>query len=885
MTPGHSQIAHYRITSKLGEGGMGAVYRATDTKLNRDVAIKVLPPAFAEDAARMQRFEREAQVLASLNHPNIAAIYGIEAGAIVMELVEGEDLKGPVAIDTAIAYARQIAAGLEAAHEKGIVHRDLKPANIKVTPDGTVKLLDFGLAKATEQSAAASVAGSPTMSPTLSLAMTQAGMILGTAAYMSPEQARGKPADKRADIWAFGVVLFEMLTGKMLFGGGETVSDAMAAVMIREPDWDALPEDTPAHLRRLLVRCLRKDPKLRLRDIGDARLALDEPDVDAPSASATPSGAIKWWAVALAAIITAGAAFWIGARFSVQPAGRLMRLSVDLGPGSVPARNVAAALSPDGSRIAFQIAGNDGRRQIATRLLDSEKTDVFAGTEGGTDPFFSPDGQWLGFFANEKLKKVPVQGGAAVTLCDAANPRGATWSEDGSIVYAPNLTTGLWLVRDSGGAPQQLTDPTAKSQRTHRWPRFLPGGQSVIFTAHSAAYGFDEAEIDILDLKTRKWKTVLRGGSDGRYLPSGHLVYVRQGVLYAVRFDLSRLEASGAPVAILDDVLTSRITGGGLFDTARSSGTFVYRSGKSSDPSHPLLWLDASGNTQPLLPAPSYYFAPRLSPDGRLMAVSTGGLLASDLYVWDILRGSRTQLTFNAQTNLNPVWTPDGKHLIFSSHTSTLYTMWWIRADGAGQPAKLLESPLALNPNSLSPDGRLLAYSQNGPETARDLWTLRLDLSDPENPKPGKPEVFLQTPKIEEGPMFSPDGRWLAYDSDDTGTTEVYVRPYPGPGGKFVISNGSGRAPTWSRDGRQIFYTTPAGSVMAVDCQARGDSFVAGKPRPFGGTRTLVEPGFEVSIDGKRVAAMVSDESDGPKVNLHVTFLLNFFDELKRRVP
>jgi Tol biopolymer transport system component/predicted Ser/Thr protein kinase len=880
-----STIAHYKISAKLGEGGMGAVYRATDTKLNRDVAIKVLPPSFAEDSARMQRFEREAQVLASLNHPNVAAIYGIEAGAIVMELVEGEDLKGPVPIDTAIDYARQIAAGLEAAHERGIVHRDLKPANIKVTTDGVVKLLDFGLAKAGEASVSTAGAASPAMSPTLSLAMTQAGMILGTAAYMSPEQARGKPVDKRADIWAFGVVLYELLTGAMLFGGGETVSDAMAAVMTREPDWDLLPKDTPSHVRRLLVRCLRKDPKQRLRDIGDARLALDEPDPAAQSDAPRARRAIRWWAVTLMAALLAGAAFWIGSRFSSRPPGRLMRLSVDLGPGTVPFRGgVSAALSPDGSRIAFQIIGGDGRRQIATRLLDSEKTEVLAGTEGGNGPFFSPDGQWLGFFANAKLKKVPVQGGAAVTLCDAANARGATWSEEGSIVLAPNIATGLWLVRDSGGAPQQLTDPSANQQRTHRWPRFLPGAQAILFTAHSAAFGFDEAEIDVLDLKTRKWKTVQRGASDGRYLPSGHLVYVRQGVLYAVRFDLSRLEVGGTPVPALDDVATSRITGGGQFDASGNTGTLVYRSGKSSDPSRPLVWLDASGNTQPLLPVPSYYAAPRFSPDGRLLAVSSGGLLASDLYVWDIQRGTRTQLTFNAQSNLDPVWTPDGKHLIFASHTSAVYTMWWIRADGAGQPATLLESPFAVSPVSFSPDGRRLAYSQSGAETSRDLWTLPLDLSNPETPKPGKPEIFLQTPKLEEAPMFSPDGRWIAYDSDDTGQPEVYVRPYPGPGGKWVISSGSGRGPKWSRDGRQIFYGTTAGNLMVVDCQAQGDSFVAGKPRPFGGTHTLIED-FEVAPDGKRVGAMVSDESDGPKGNLHVTFLLNFFDELKRRVP
>src|SRR5215831_8538693 len=440
MSP-QQTIAHYRIVSKLGEGGMGTVYRATDTKLNRDVAIKILPDSLARDPGRIARFEREAQVLASLNHPNIAAIYGVEQGAIVMELVEGEDLKGPLPVGTAVGYAKQIVAGLEAAHEKGIVHRDLKPANIKITPDGIVKLLDFGLARAAEEPTGAV---SATMSPTLSLAMTQAGMILGTAAYMSPEQARGKPVDKRADIWAFGVVLFEMLAGRMVFGGGETITDTIASVVKEEPDWHALPVDTPAHIHRLLQRCLLKDPKRRLRDIGEARFALEEPPETVAPAMAVPvaqpwRSPLLWVLVGVvsAVSLTTGAIAWRTMRS--PPARPLMRLSVELGSDAVLGRSnsgMMMALSADGTRLALTLRGTDAKVRLATRLLHQSQATILTGTEGASYPFFSPDGKWIGFFTENKLKKISVDGGAAVSLCDTNGGRGASWGDDGYIIAA-----------------------------------------------------------------------------------------------------------------------------------------------------------------------------------------------------------------------------------------------------------------------------------------------------------------------------------------------------------------------------------------------------------------------------------------------------------------
>jgi serine/threonine-protein kinase len=490
MTP--ASIAHYKITGKLGEGGMGAVYRATDTKLNRDVAIKVLPPAFAEDAARMARFEREAQVLASLNHPNIAAIYGIEQCAIVMELVPGEDLKGPVPLETAVNYARQIAAGLEAAHEKGIVHRDLKPANIKVTADGIVKLLDFGLAKAAGETVSADSA-SPTMSPTMSLAMTRAGMILGTAAYMSPEQARGKPVDKRADIWAFGVVMYELLTGRMLFGGGETVSDSLAAVLTKEPDWNVLPKDTPAHIRCLLERCLRKDPKLRLRDIGDARLAIDEPE-PAPPADESSRGAKRaWlpWMVGLALAVAVALAF---ALFHEKPpVTPVLRYTVAAPENS---HVHSFAISPDGRSVVIAAAAG-GKRQLWLRALDALQAQPAPFTEDATYPFWSPDSGTIAFFAQGKLKRVAASGGPSRSLCDAPNARGGSWGRDDVIVFSPNAAgTPIQRVPAAGGVP---VDVTKANGSTNKHPVFLPDGLRFLYLTREATSGKSGIYVSSLD--------------------------------------------------------------------------------------------------------------------------------------------------------------------------------------------------------------------------------------------------------------------------------------------------------------------------------------------------------------------------------------------------
>jgi len=882
------RLGPYEILASIGAGGMGEVYRAKDTKLKREVALKVLPDSFAADPERMTRFQREAEVLASLNHPNIAQIYGVQEHALVMELVAGETLKGPLPLKTVLHYAKQIAEGLEAAHDKGITHRDLKPANIMVTRDGLVKILDFGLAKCAEEPTGANAANN---SPTLTMSPTRAGMILGTAAYMAPEQVRGQAVDRLADIWAFGCVLYELISGNQAFPG-ESVPDILSAVLKTEPDLSVI----PAPVRKLVTRCLTKDRNQRLQAIGEARIAIGElligtPQQVEPVLAAAPKGhnlALMAVAAGLAAVmaIIAGAGWWRATRPIERTLEPLIRLNVDLGPDAVDDQSATTEISPDGSRLVFPAKGMDGKQVLATRLLSETKPALLSGTENGRDPFFSPDGKWIGFFADAKMKKVSVQGGAPVVLC-AVDARGASWTEDGFIFVGSNFGA-LLRVPAEGGTLQHITK--LEGAITQRWPQALPGGEAVLFTASNSALGFEDASITAVSLKTGEMKILVRGGYYARYLSTGDatgdLVYVHDGVLFAVPFDPARLELRGTAVPLLEDVAGDPDSGSGQFSFSRA-GSLIYRTGKVAAPSWPVLWLDHSGKTQTLIAAPSFYMTPRFSPDGRRLAVGQRSGNDRRSLVYDGQRGTLSPLGSDAQLTAYPTWTPDGKHIVFRFSTASGSSLGWIRADGVGDIQHLLDSRNLATPYSFFPDGRRLVYYETDPQSGFDVWTLALDISDPDRPKPGKPEPFLRTASNERHPAASPDGRWIAYASDESGQFEVYVRPFPGPGGKWQISNAGGTRPVWSRVNRELFFENLDNRIMATDYEGKDESFVAGKPRLWSNQQlndlNLIL-NYDLAPDGKRFAIIPQlNAAAETKGNVRMAFLLNFFDELRRR--
>ena len=894
LQPG-DKLGQYEVVSLLGKGGMGEVYRARDPKLNRDVAIKVLPAALANDADYLTRFQREAQTLASLNHPNIAAIYGLEENAIVMELVEGDTLQGPLATKDALPLAKQIAEALEAAHEKGIIHRDLKPGNIKVTPEGVVKVLDFGLAKAVAERQTPSGADSPT----LTMRATEAGLILGTAGYMSPEQAAGKPVDRRADIWSFGVVLYELLTGKRLFDG-ETVTHTLADV-VRAPIDLSLVEDPQA--RHLISRCLDRNIKTRLRDIGEARIAIEN---YAPAqAQPIPPARAGWWPWAVAgafalAFIVVCALLHNATR--PAPPRPLIRLDLDIPPGTHLARGDVGpgiggnmlALSPDGTRLAITLRGADGKVRLYTRLLQHSQIVPLAGTENAHGPFFSPAGDWIGFFADGKLKKIAVAGGAAVTLCDATYGVGGSWGDDDNIIVALNALGGLSRVPSAGGTPVPVTKLNT-GESTHRWPQVLPGSQAVLFTAAARSVGsYDTANIEVISLKTGERTTIHRGGFFGRFLTdgagstgTGHLVYLHQSTAFAVPFDPGKLILHSTPTPVREDVSSTQ-SGGGDFAFARN-GSFVYVPGKASQAAWPISWVDKAGKTtQPLHAPPGEYYGVRFSPDGKRLAFSMANDKGQDIWVKDLERDTPSRLSFLPGRNTHPVWTPDGKFLVFRSDNPAGRGLYAIRSDGSGEAKRLTEGEA--NPYSFTPDGKRLAIAV-GSGGSPDIFTVPVEAG----PGPGEPgfrlgksKLFLGTSFVETFPAFSPDGRWLAYHSNESGIYEVYVRPFPGPGGRWQISTSGGIRPVWSRDGRELLFLSLDGRVMAAGYTAKGDSFAAEKPRLWSEARILAAGfglGYDIAPDGKRLAAMVQDDANGDKLPTHLTFLLNFFDELRQKAP
>jgi serine/threonine-protein kinase len=833
-----------------------------------------LPAALAQDPERLARFEREAKVLASLNHPNIAQIYGIEDRALVMELVPGEPLRGPLSLETALNYARQIADALEAAHEKNIVHRDLKLANIMITPAGVVKVLDFGLASVLNRDREDA---EPSNSPTLTISPTRAGMILGTAGYMSPEQARGKPVDKRADIWAFGVVLFEMLTGKPLFEG-ETISDTLAAVIKEEPGWTRV----PPKVRRLLKKCLEKDPKKRLRDIGDAWELLEEAEPVTTAPSRSRLSFVAWLAAAVLALVAAGAS-WIAYR-ATRPAELkpLVRLNLDL-PSST------FALSPDGTRIAYlQPGAGGGEPMLATRLLAESNATILPGTENAKYPFFSPDGQWIGFGAKDQLQKVSIRGGAPVPLAAEAAFNGGAWGKDGSIIAPLSIAAPLMRIPDTGGVPEEVVRPDDAGAAGIISPQYLPGGHAILFTAifntGTAVYA--------KNLSTGKTQRLVENALIALYLPTGestgHIAYLSQGTLFARPFDPSRLVFLGPPQPVLSDVATD--SGGGASLSFSETGSLLYHMGQAAKQAWPVQWMDSSGATRPLLNTEGAYSQPKFSPDpaGQFLAlVKGGGTGLGEVLVYDWKNDVTVTLTRPGKPGGYPAWSPDGRHLAMSDGKSIV----WVRSDGSGEPQRILEAKIGFAP-SISPDGHYLAFAQPGPETLLDIWVAPLDLSKPDQPVVGKPVLVVGTRGNDAMPIFSPDGKWLAYVSDESGRFDVYVRPFPGPGPARNISVNGGVYPAWSSNGHELLFTelrgTAFGNIMVVDYRVSGDAFVAARPRVWSNgpyRRVGAMPIWALHPDGKRIAMFPPEAAAENAGGLRFAFLLNFFDELRRRAP
>jgi Tol biopolymer transport system component len=897
-------LSHYRVTQKIGAGGMGEVYRATDSKLHREVAIKVLPAALANDPERMARFEREAQVLASLTHPSIAAVYGLEESAghraLVMELVEGEDLsdrirRGPMAPDEALPIARQIAEALEAAHERGIVHRDLKPANVKVTPDGHVKVLDFGLAKALDVTPKAPGTGEPA-TMTLSAAQTRAGVVMGTAAYMSPEQASGAAVDKRADVWSFGVVLFEMLTGRRLFEG-ESASHTLADVIRAEIDWTRLPASTPRAIRHLLERCLERDARRRLRDIGEARIEIErqlEQTASAARSAALPIMRAPGWrqhAPWLALGLAAGVLAATGAALLLRPTparSTHLRMDVKLTNDALWTQiGPALDFSPDGSRVVF-ITGGETRRQLNVRTLDQLDDARIAEGSGSENspyhPFFSPDSTWVGFATSAELRKVPVSGGTSLTICKVNRSRGATWLPDNTIVFTPSPDSGLFKVSAAGGDPQPLTtlDKT-KKEATHRWPQALPGGEAVLFTSHTQSVGnFDNATIEVVTLKTGARTVVYNGGAFARYVPSGHLVYVNKGTIFAVPFNARTFKVSGTPAPVVQNVTSSPAEGAAQIAFS-PTGLMGYVRGGPLVPQYPIVWVDREGRTSPLINEPGAYANPRLSPDGRRLSLTVLRDGNWDIWVYDLDRQVSTRLTFDEGSDSEQVWSPDGLEVMFSSDRhnapSTLYRK---PADGSGEEKAVVTTDVPMWPSSWSPDGKVVAFSASRPNL--DVGVVHLDSS--------KTEWLLTTPFAESDAAFSPDGHWMAYASTESGDSEVYVRPFPVGGGRWQISDAGGGYPRWSRDGREVVYRSADG-IMAASIDVVGGSLRTGKPRQLftgqfrGGPGGISIAGnsfadYDMSADGTRFVMFPRAAATGEERAGIVTIVSSWFDDLSR---
>ena len=885
LTPGH-RLGPYEVIAPLGSGGMGEVFRARDSRLGRDVAVKVLPAAFAADPERLARFEREARLLASLSHQNIAGIHGLEEldghRHLILELVEGETLaariaRGPLPIDEALDVGRQIAAGLDAAHEAGIVHRDLKPGNVMLTPAGDVKVLDFGLARG-GGSAGSSTDQGLSASPTMTYAATMAGVILGTAAYMSPEQARGRPVDRRTDIWSFGCVLYECLTAQSLFIG-ETISDTIAKILEREPDWKLLPEKTPLRVRELLRRCLEKDARKRQRDAGDIKIEIDEilaAGLTSSGTMATPAGSAisigransprLAWGIAALSLLAAAAALVVPRLTPPAPPPPPIRTLIPSPPGAfiggaVPAD---AAYSPDGTMIVFAASDSLDRRHLWLRPLGALEAKLIPMTEVGDDglPFWSPDSRRIGFFAGGKLKTISLDGGSPQTVCDAPDGRGGTWNSNGVILFSPTSGGPLQRVAASGGKPETALPLDAPAGETaQRFPRFLPDGSHFTFASLPARDG--EIGTWIGQLGSSERRLLISATSSAVVIPPSRVVFTRGQSLMAQRCSPSSWKLQGEPVSIGDSPTNLRTTGTNPVSSS-DRGDIVY---PTSNPRllH-LEWMSPSGKSLGRLRVPeANWFLPSLSPDDRLVAMLRGGeSRETNLWIVDPARGTATPISTEGNLTALPHWTPDGREIVYAANRGGRQDFYARRTTGSYDERLVYEDKnLFKSPEAISPDGRWLLFSTLNPATQRDLWYVPLN--------GGEAKPILAGPGEQWRASFSPDGRWLAYDSDESGRQEIYVTSFPDAATKFQVSTGGGSNPRWIAKTWEIGYPTPTGRAMRATVTP-GPTLDIAEPREIGDFSTNFWGG-DITSDGQRFLALRANEST---IGTSLTLLTNW---------
>ncbi len=878
------RVGAFIIHSRLGAGGMGEVYRALDSKLDREVAIKMLPTEWLLDPDRRTRFDREARSLAALNHPNIGSIYGVEdvgdTRALILELVEGPTLAerlsgGSLPIKEALAIAEQIADALDAAHQAGIVHRDLKPANVKVRPDGQVKVLDFGIAKM--------IAGGAAVAATATDAATLEGLVIGTATYMSPEQARGAAVDKRSDTWAFGCVVYELLTGRRAFAG-DTALDTIAAILEHEPDWEALPHGTPPAIRRLLHRCLEKDAARRLRDMGDARADIRDAAADSTISSAllatTASRSLLTplalgAAIVLTALVAAAAAWFLKPTPSATSAP-VSRLTIALPPDDMLGSLAlpVLAISPDGRTVVYVASRTGGNQQLYIRGIDQSDATALAGTEAAYGPFFSPDGRWIGFFAQGKLKKVLAAGGGLETVTDAALGLGGAWSQDGTIYFAPFNTSAIWKVSSNGGTPHEVTRlDRSQGEVSHRWPQMLNDGRTLLFTAWTGP-GWDEHSLLGQTGDNTAHRLLVRGASTGRYIPSGHIVYSRADTLIAAPFDIVSLSVTGPPTTLIERA--SEQQGEGAQFAVSDTGTLVYAAADPHVFERRLVWVSRDGKVDAIAAPPNAFTDPAISPDGRFVASSLQGPTQT-LWIYDFGRSTMTTLPATGSSQA-PLWTADGRRLVYRGTRSGSRTLYWRAADGSGEEERLTTSAALETPGSISRDASRLFFSAVAAGSGADIWSL--SLVDRQQP----PQAVLKTRFSETSPRISPDDHWIAYSSNESGRPEIYVQPFPGLGAKLLISTDGGGEPHWSPDGHELYYRK-SGKMMGV-ALTFGSSISAGTPRVlFEGNYQVSDTGiggYDVGRDGR---FLMVEPTSPPRPATQITVVLNWFDEIQSRIP